>query len=592
MNVAGCTFKEVWAVDFEFRAADGEQPAPVCLVARELASGRILRIWEDDLRQLRQPPYSVGPDSLIIAYYASAEMGCHLALGWELPTNILDLFTEFRCFTNGRPPISGVSLLGALVHYGLDSIGGAEKESMRELALRGGPYTETEKSDLLDYCQSDVDALAKLLPCMTPNLDMPRALLRGRYMAAATRIEHNGIPIDMDNLKAFRNYWEAIQEKLIERIDTDYGIFEGKTFKTDRWAAWLAEHNIPWPHLPTGNLSMDDSTFRYMEKSYPEVSPIRELRLSLSKLRLANLAVGADGRNRYMLSAFRAKTGRNQPSNSKSIYGPSVWIRGLIKPQPGWGLAYVDWSQQEFGIAGALSGDPAMKEAYASGDPYLAFAKQAGAAPPEGTKDSHGEIRDQYKACVLAVQYGMGAKSLATRIGQPGAAAEELLRKHRKTYSRFWTWVEAAVNHAMLHGKLHTVFGWTRYTETNANTRSISNFPMQANGAEMLRLACIYVSEAGIRICAPVHDALLIEAPLEELDETVKQTQAFMAKASEDVLSGFQLRSDAKVVRYPDRYMDERGQQMWDTVQEILKDLEKEEQQKDETGISHHGVLT
>ena len=92
-----------------------------------------------------------------------------------------------------------------------------------------------------------------------------------------------------------------------------------------------------------------------------------------------------------MLSAFRARTGRNQPSNTKFIFGPSVWLRGLIQPPPGYGIAYIDWAQQEFGIAAALSGDPLMMEAYRSGDPYLAFAKQAGAAPPEATKgDAQG----------------------------------------------------------------------------------------------------------------------------------------------------------------------------------------------------------
>jgi hypothetical protein len=57
------------------------------------------------------------------------------------------------------------------------------------------------------------------------------------------------------------------------------------------------------------------------------------------------------------------------------IFGPSVWLRGLIKPPPGYGIAYIDWAQQEFGIAAALSGDPLMMDAYRSGDPYLAFAK-------------------------------------------------------------------------------------------------------------------------------------------------------------------------------------------------------------------------
>jgi len=65
----------------------------------------------------------------------------------------------------------------------------------------------------------------------------------------------------------------------------------------------------------------------------------------------------------------------------------------LIKPPPGHGVAYIDWQQQEFGIAAALSGDPLMMDAYRSGDPYLAFAKQAGATPADATKATHKAIR-------------------------------------------------------------------------------------------------------------------------------------------------------------------------------------------------------
>jgi DNA polymerase I-like protein with 3'-5' exonuclease and polymerase domains len=210
-----------------------------------------------------------------------------------------------------------------------------------------------------------------------------------------------------------------------------------------------------------------------------------------------------------------------------------------------------------------------MMEAYLSGDPYLAFAKQAGAVPLDDTKQTHRAQREQFKACVLAVQYGMGAESLALRIGQPVCHARALLELHRNTYRTFWKWSDACLDHANLHGKLNTVFGWQIRAGSDANPRSLRNFPMQANGAEMLRLACCLLTEQGIRVCAPVHDALLIEAPLEVLDATVAATQELMAQASEVVLGGFRLRSDAKVVRYAGRYMDERGAEMWAKVVEL-----------------------
>jgi hypothetical protein len=122
----------------------------------------------------------------------------------------------------------------------------------------------------------------------------------------------------------------------------------------------------------------------------------------------------------------------------------------------------------------------------------------------------------------------------------------------------------------MLKGSLPTVFGWQVHIGENANPRSIQNFPMQANGAEMLRLACCLATEQGIQVCAPVHDAILIEAPLKVLDETIFRTQQVMTEASRIVLGGFPLRSEVDVIRYPNRYSDERGSTMWKTVMTLL----------------------
>jgi hypothetical protein len=561
-------FSEIWAIDFEFIAEPGENPDPVCLVAWELRSGRKVRMWRVDFGAL--PPYPTGPEALFVAYYASAEIGCHLALGWPVPERVLDLFAEFRNRTNGLPTVAGVSLLGALAFYGLDGIGAAAKDEMRDVILRGGPWSDSEQTAILDYCEGDVAALERLLAVMLPSIDLPRALLRGRAMAAAARIERNGVPIDTDTLLKLKRHWSEIQDHLIKEIDVTYGVFEGRTFKADRFARWLEQTGIPWPRLESGRLDLSDRAFREVARAHPCIAPLRELRGSLSEMRLSDLAVGRDGRNRTLLSAFRARTGRNQPSNTKFIFGPSVWLRGLIKPPPGHGLAYIDWSQQEFGIAAALSRDPLMMEAYRTGDPYLAFGKQAGAVPSDATKVTHKAVRDQFKACVLAVQYGMGPHALAARIGQPAIRARELLRLHRETYSMFWRWSDAAVDHAMLTGSIHTTFGWRLQVPAGANHRSLRNFPMQANGTEMLRLACCLATERHIEVCAPVHDAVLICARLERMATEVTRTQEAMREASRIVLNGFELGSDASIVRFPDRYMDPRGTLMWERVMALL----------------------
>jgi hypothetical protein len=564
-------YREVWAVDFEFMAPPGERPDPVCLVARELKARKTIRLWRDQFGPT--PPYSIGRDCLFVAYYASAELGCHLALGWKMPARVLDLFTEFRCQTNGLPTVAGRGPIGALATYGLDSIGAVEKAEMRDLVGRGGPWSGDERAAILAYCASDVDALARLLPAMLPKIDLPRALLRGRYMCAAARMEHVGVPIDQAALAGLHAHWTDIKEALIARIDADYGVFEGRTFKAVRFAAWLERAGFPWPRLESDKLDLSDEAFRQAARSYPEVAPLRELRGALSELQLNDLAVGRDGRNRCLLSAFQARTGRNQPSNSRFIFGPSVWLRGLIRPPAAHGVAYIDWSQQEFGIAAALSGDENMLAAYKSGDPYLALAKQAGAVPADATKKSHAAQRELFKACVLAVQYGMGPDALAARIAQPPVTARDLLRAHQETYRAFWRWSDAAVDHAMSRSSLHTVFGWTVHVGVESNPRSLRNFPMQGNGAEMLRLACCLATERGIEVCAPVHDAVLICAPLDRLDADIAGMRAAMAEACRVVLNGFELGTDVSVFRHPDRYSDKRGVKMWAEVASLVHQI-------------------
>ena len=208
-----------------------------------------------------------------------------------------------------------------------------------------------------------------------------------------------------------------------------------------------------------------------------------------------------------------------------------------------------------------------MMEAYRSGDPYLAFAKQAGAAPADATKATHKAVRDQFKSTVLAVQYGMGAEALAQRIGQPPIRARELLR-HRES-TRVLALVRTVVDHAMLTGSLHTCSSVRVPAVPNDRSRT----RCRPTG-QMLRLACCLATERDIEVCAPIHDAVLICALLDRLDADVARMQDTMREASCIVLDGMELGTDATVVRHPDRYMDERGTEMWRRVMALMDRVE------------------
>ena len=532
-------------------------------------SGETFTLWCDELKAIREAPFP--PGALLVAYFSPAEVVQFLRLGWN-PNQYrwVDLFAEFRCLTNADVRRTGASLLDALAYFGFDGLGASHKDEMRDLAIRGGPFTDAEKLELVVYCRSDVQALVRLWDAMAHRLDIGRALLRGRYQVAVGRMELAGVPIDQESLADLQRHWTEIRHRLISDVDQDYGVFDNGVFKRERFRGYLQQQGIGWPTLASGMLDLKDATFRDMSIQHPELEPLRQLREGLSQMSRIGITVDADGRSRTMLSPFRSKSGRNQPSTSRFIFGAAAWLRSLIKPKPGRAVFYVDFCQQEFGIAAALSGDSAMAEAYRSGDPYLAFARQSGAVPENATKKSHPNERKLFKQCVLAVQYGQGAESFARKIGVTVNEAQRLLRLHRETYRTFWAWSDRVVTYAMLHGVLFTRFNWRMQIGPAAREPSLRNFPMQANGAEMLRLACILGTESGIRICAPVHDAVLVECGIDEVDECVDQMRECMRVASEVVCPGFPLDTDVEVVRYPNRYEDERGGRMWRQVSDLM----------------------
>lgn len=528
----------LWLADFRYDREPGERLKPSSLIAKEHRTGKLVRLERSKLSS--DPPYQIGPDALLVCYDAS-QLGCHLALDWPVPARVLDLKAEFRCLTSGHGLTHDHTLNDALAHFGVAQQGSIE--DVEELLLR-----------------------------IAPQLNLGHASLRGRYMTAVARMESLGVPVDMDVFERLRNEWENVQLALIRRVDRDYGVYDGTRFNVRRWAAWLNRHRIAWPRLSPGKLDLRQDTFHEMALTHPEVGPIKELRATLSQLGVCKLAVGSDGRNRCPLRPFASKTGRNQPSTNQFIFGPAVWVRGLIRPNPGMAVAYVDYEQQEFGIAAALSGDAAMTAAYESGDPYLTFAKQAKAIPQDATKQSHRNERDVFKMCALGVQYGMGAPSLAQRLDVDSAKAQAFLRLHKATYPAYWRWSKRVGEQGRKDGNLTAAFGWRLNVSRESKLRSVRNFPLQANAAEMLRLACIALTEKGVGVCAPVHDALLIEAPVGEIEQAVANTHQAMQRASEVVLGGFRLRTESKTVRFPDRYMDPRGWQMWQTVMEVLNE--------------------
>jgi len=573
-------FKTKWIVDYEFYSKDGNPPKPICYVAINPDTNEIIKHWITDKEE--KPLYSIDNKSLFIAYFASAEIGCHKALNFQNPPYVLDLFAEFRCITNGLKTPSGNSLIGACNFYNISSSDIAYKDSMRKKILEGPPYSVSEKQKILEYCQKDVEMTTKLFLLMKSDIELPYALLRGRYMSAVAYMEYYGIPIDVESLKKLRNCWDIIKEEIIYRVDQQYDVFEGTVFKIAKFEKYLNDHNISWEYTPSGLPKTDNKYMHKQAKIYPELKPLQELRYSLGQLKLNDLQIGIDGRNRCLISPFRSITSRNQPSTSKFIFGNATWLRYLIKPVKNRAISYIDYEQQELAIAAVLSKDDKLLKAYQSGDPYLAFAKEAGAIPVNATKQTHPEIRDKYKRCMLALNYGMSTKTFAESAKIPIEEAKFMVKIHKRKYKRYWEWNSSFIDLGILNGQVETNFHW-KYNTNNAKYRTLMNWPMQSTGADVLRLAICLCIDNGIRVIAPVHDAILIEDSSENINESVIKAKKCMEDASEYVLN-FKIRTEAKTVCYPDRYNDPRGEPMWNNIWDIVNNInpyEIEERLKD-----------
>ena len=120
---------------------------------------------------------------------------------------------------------------------------------------------------------------------------------------------------------------------------------------------------------------------------------------------------------------------------------------------------------------------------------------------------------------------------------------------------------------------METVFGWPLYLSSSPNKRTLYNFPMQGNGAEMLRLAAWRLCEAGIVPSMLVHDGLLIEV---QNEEQIAHAMEIMRIAGRDVCNGLEIGVDVdQVLKAGARYRDKRpvartcGHTMMCTLQDV-----------------------
>ena len=471
------------------------------------------------------------------------------------------------------------------------------------------------------YCRERIDGLKA-------------ALHRGRSMVGFAWMRYVGIPIDVEMNNRLSKHFETIMQELYKEIRSEFPVFaddESFDIAPSKWLpflkskGWLDDPAHPWPMTKGGKKGDKKQPKRDLKRSgggegtipqmaliYPELkklSSVLEIR-SCTKLGL-KFPVGEDGRHRVNFWAYGTVTGRCSPSSSDfMLAGGSPAFRHLAKPAESEILIEADWSAQEVWIAAYLSGDQAMQNMLRSADPYIAFGELAGVIPwgtMQGLIERHGPKegiklckkeyeaeRASLKAITLGVLYGKTIYTIARECGITIDKARSLLQTHKRLFPQFWKWIIWMVNEALATGKIGTKLGWQRKIlpkkERDAHRgeeaghrkiqNSLQNFQMQAHGAEMLRLACIYGAEKGLAICAPLHDAIFVVAKLEEEEQALAELRECMEQAARDLI-GVPIPIEFFVTRYPDRFVpDDKPMALvvWDKMMKSLQKAESQEQ--------------
>jgi hypothetical protein len=173
-------------------------------------------------------------------------------------------------------------------------------------------------------------------------------------------------------------------------------------------------------------------------------------------------------------------------------------------------------------------------------------------------------------------EYGGGSALLARRLGLTAAQGQRIVDLHHDRYEGYWDWSDRKLQRAFEDGELVARDGWRCGVITLSSIFTARNWLVQSNGAAIFRYAGLLMRHLGLLVIALVHDAVLLEADLDQLERAEALAVECLERASRRFLHGLTLRVDAKLVRPGARFTDGRGAKTWDFVEQSLRELKEE----------------
>jgi DNA polymerase-1 len=207
-------------------------------------------------------------------------------------------------------------------------------------------------------------------------------------------------------------------------------------------------------------------------------------------------------------------------------------IRRAFIADPSYVLLTADYSQFELRILAHVTHEPRLVEAFTNDeDIHTITASSLFNVPAsEVTKDQ----RRLAKTVNFAVLYGQSAFGLANITGMTNSEAADFIKRYHETFPRIKDYVDSTLNQARKQGYVNTLYGRKRFfpdmtllsrNEQQALEREAVNMPIQGGNADLIKIAMLRIQHKltakhlKTRMILQVHDELIFEVPIEELDQ-------------------------------------------------------------------------
>jgi len=291
----------------------------------------------------------------------------------------------------------------------------------------------------------------------------------------------------------------------------------------------------------TGQFKTDEQTLSSLASKHAIVAHILSYR-EATKLKstyvdaLPHYRSEHSGRVHTHLHQLLTSTGRLASSNPnlqnipvRSEMGREL-RRAFVPRGKEFTLMAADYSQVELRVMAALSGDPAMIEAFQNEiDIHTATAAKVFGVDAEEVVP---EMRRTAKMVNFGIIYGISAFGLSQRLGIPRREASEIIKTYFEQYPAIAEFMEEVTESVRESGYAQTLSGRRRYFKDiksgNASIRANAeraaiNSPIQGTAADMIKLAMVRIHELmqgrKSKMILQVHDELLFDLHEDEKEE-------------------------------------------------------------------------